>query len=179
MGKDFDFPKLERCLNAKCRNQIIHKHGFYERNCCDGFKWHRIFIRRYYCPKCGLTVSFLPVFCLPWFQYNLICFMSCLRAKFINNLSLNKIRHWLKKRYPKLSWPISQIHRYIQRFLGNLPKIELVLRSINPNYLLEAPLDKIKRAKKVLDIIARLVTPQSFLKLYIEQCQSSFLAPNQ
>jgi hypothetical protein len=27
----------------------VHKHGFYERNCFDGFAWHRLFIRRYYC----------------------------------------------------------------------------------------------------------------------------------
>lgn len=41
-GKDYDFPQLERCTNVKCKNQKVHKHGFYERNCCDGFVWYRI-----------------------------------------------------------------------------------------------------------------------------------------
>lgn len=176
-GKNFNFPKLERCLNPKCRSQSIHKHGFYERNCCDGSKWYRIFIRRYYCPECKCTVSFLPLFCLPWFQYSLICIMGCLRAKFIHNLSLKGIQNWLKKRHPKLLWSVSQIHRYIQRFLGNLAKIELVLRNINPDYSLAPSSNKIKRAKKALDIIDGFPTTQSFLKLYIDECQSSFLAP--
>mgnify|MGYP000908869180 CR=1 FL=1 len=177
-GKNFDFPQLKRCLNPKCRNQNIHKHGFYERNCCSGLGWYRIFIRRYYCRECGLTVSFLPLFCLPYFQYSLTCFMSCLLARFSHGLSLKEIQRWLREQHPRLHWSVSQIHRYLQRFLGNLPKIELVLRNLNPRYSLGPPTpDKEKRAKKVLDIIAGFPTIQSFSKLYADQCQSSFLAP--
>ena len=91
-GKRFDFPEIKRCPNRKCRNQTMHKHGFYERNCCDGFTWHRIFVRRYCCPSCGATVSFLPLFCLPWFQYSLACLWRCLLARFIDGLSCGSLR---------------------------------------------------------------------------------------
>ena len=177
-GKRFDFPEIKRCPNRKCRNQTMHKHGFYERNCCDGFTWHRIFVRRYCCPSCGATVSFLPLFCLPWFQYSLACLWRCLLARFIDGLSLKEILRQLKSRYPALSWSPSQVGRYCARFLANLPKLELVLREADPHCFLGPPgQDRRKRAKKVLDIIAGLSPIQSFFKLYVDQCQSSFLAP--
>ena len=177
-GKEFDFPELRRCQNRRCRSQTVHKHGFYERNCFDGFAWYRVFIRRYRCPACGQTVSFLPHLCLPWFQYSLVCLWRCLLARLKDNLSLRETRHRLRSQYPKLSWSLSQIRRYCVRFLDNLPKIELVLREVDPHCFLGPPgQDKRKRAKKVLDIIAGLSPIQSFVKLYNDLCQSSFLAP--
>lgn len=176
-GKSFDFPKLKKCPRRKCRNHNIHKHGFYERNCFDGYVWYRILIRRYYCPSCGITISYLPSFCLRWFQYCLECFKQCLVARFQLHLSLKKIALFLKDKFENLSWSKSQIHRYLHRFLGNLPKIELVLRAIDPHCFL-GPLseDKAKRAGKALDIIDGLEI-HSFHKLYADLCQSSFLAP--
>lgn len=177
MGRDFDFPKLERCPNRKCRSLRVHRHGFYQRNCSDGHSWYRIPIRRYYCPHCGTTVSFLPLFCLPWFQYGLMCLMKCLIARFLWHLSLKETLDRLKAEYPKLSWSVSQLHRYLSRFLANIPRIELVLRSVNPRCLLGQSLDKTKRAKKVLDMIIGFPTIQSFSKLFADQCHCSFLAP--
>lgn len=31
-GKRFDFPKLIRCPNGRCKSKKVEKHGFYERN---------------------------------------------------------------------------------------------------------------------------------------------------
>lgn len=177
-GKEFNFPEIQRCPERKCRGQTMHKHGFYERNCCDGFAWYRISIRRYYCPSCGTTVSFLPLFCLPWFQYCLACLWRCLLARFVEGLSLKEILRLLKSEYPALSWSPSQVCRYCARFLKNLPKLELVLREVDPHCVFGPPSQgERKRAKKVLDIIVGLSPIQSFLKLYVDQCQCSFLAP--
>lgn len=56
-GRTFEFPILKRC--PRCRSSRVHRHGFFQRNCCDGFEWYKIPIRRYYCRLCGGTVSFI------------------------------------------------------------------------------------------------------------------------
>uniref|UniRef100_UPI003B75D314 DUF6431 domain-containing protein n=1 Tax=Desulforadius tongensis TaxID=1216062 RepID=UPI003B75D314 len=55
------------------------KHGLYSRNyICQDFS-NKILIRRYYCPYCGNTFSYLPSFCLPYFQYSIgLIFMAIL-----------------------------------------------------------------------------------------------------
>jgi len=70
-GKNFPFPKAPgRCTNPKCRMPVkMKKHGFYERYYIKAGFSRKILIRRYYCPYCGKTVSFIPHFCLPRFQY--------------------------------------------------------------------------------------------------------------
>lgn len=106
-----------------------------------------------------------------------MCLMKCLIARFLWHLSLKETLDRLKAEYPKLSWSVSQLHRYLSRFLANIPRIELVLRSVNPRCLLGQSLDKTKRAKKVLDMIIGFPTIQSFSKLFADQCHCSFLAP--
>src|SRR5690606_21514550 len=54
-----------------CRIGKLHKHGFYKRFYLDGLSFWRILIRRYCCTRCGTTISFLPSFCVPKFQYSL------------------------------------------------------------------------------------------------------------
>jgi transposase-like protein len=57
------------CLNPGCKLQVPpKKHGFYQRNSLDGEFASKIFIRRYRCTYCGMTFSFLPSFCLPYYQ---------------------------------------------------------------------------------------------------------------
>ncbi len=178
-GKAFSFPHLDRCKNQKCRNPRVHRHGFYWRYVIDGHAIYWIPIRRYYCPQCRATFSFLPLFCLPWIQYSLSFITEYLLARFNRDLSLRIIQKELEMMYLQLSWSLSQIHRYVHRFVDNLPKIELVFRQIEPDCVL-VPSDQgvTKRAKKVLDMIVNgFPTIQSFAQLFFDQCHCSFLAP--
>ncbi|WP_220427500.1 DUF6431 domain-containing protein [Desulfotruncus alcoholivorax] len=70
IGKNFPFPVPDSCPNPECLIKVPpQKHSFYERNIIDTNFCGRILIRRYYCKHCGKTISYLPSFCLPYFQY--------------------------------------------------------------------------------------------------------------
>ncbi|MDI6601032.1 MAG: DUF6431 domain-containing protein, partial [Thermoanaerobacteraceae bacterium] len=72
-GKDYKFPEPpDICPHPDCKSRVrLKKHGFYYRYYSDGSRYIKIAIRRYICPVCRKTVSFLPDFCLPHFQYSI------------------------------------------------------------------------------------------------------------
>ena len=129
LGKDFPFPAPNSCPNPACLIQVPpEKHGFYDRNAVDGDFSGRILIRRYHCKYCGKTVSFLPSFCLPHFQYTVetiftaLCYM--LDSQHSLRVCLQLLRH--------LYWTPAHLQFYIRRFMGNLKSIKLGLRQLLP-----------------------------------------------
>lgn len=68
LGRSNDFPDLECCPICRAKNRL-KRHGFYERNAIEAEVTFRILICRLLCPDCGKTVSILPIFLLPYFQY--------------------------------------------------------------------------------------------------------------
>lgn len=61
----------QRCPYKGCTLPVkLKKHGYYTRYfICKNYTGI-LYIRRYICPVCGRTISMLPVFCLPKFQYS-------------------------------------------------------------------------------------------------------------
>jgi len=184
MGRDFPFPGPQTCLNPGCLLPIAPKpHGFYTRNCIDESFSGRILIRRYYCPHCGMTFSYLPSFCLPYYQYSprlifllIFCYFSlCLHYSGILRLMKPKLG-------PHILWGRQHLAFYTTRFLANLKAIQLGLRQLLPwdVHLPEETVDKKKRAKKVLAIVqSGFREIQSFSQRFFAQCRRSFLAPVQ
>lgn len=69
-GKNNIFPDLFGCPNVFCRyGGRLRKHGFYQRYAVSETFVYLLFIQRYICPQCGRTVSVLPSFLAPRFQY--------------------------------------------------------------------------------------------------------------
>ncbi len=68
LGKDNDFPVIPSCPHCRLK-KTLHRHGFYARNAIVGGKVYRIYICRYRCSDCRRTMSVLPSFLLPFFQY--------------------------------------------------------------------------------------------------------------
>ena len=168
-------PHPKSCLNPACRLPIPpKKHDFYERNCIDIDFAGRIRIRRYYCPYCGMTFSYLPAFCLPFFQYSLRIIVLNLRCHFFRLLPflIGFIRaHQLS---------LQRQHRqfYARRFLANLKRIQIVLRELLPGLVLPDEQDIRKGAQKVLRIIRRGFSQfQTFSPRFFAQCNHSFMAP--
>lgn len=160
----------------KCKIGKPHRHGFYHRYCFDGEGWLLIPIRRYRCPRCRLTISFLPSFCIPGFEYSLKVVWRAIHWRLAKRCSLRKCLAKLLAEFPKLSWLPQRISFYANRFLGNLPWMEAVLRSVFPR--IKLGLAKEKRAKKVLATVRLgFKQIQSPARLYHEQCGRSFLAP--
>jgi len=167
-------PRPRTCFS--CRIGKPYKHGFYRRFYLDGLSCLRIVIRRYRCPRCGTTISLLPSFCVPRFQYSLQVLWKVLHLRLEKGLTLRKCIENLVNRFPQLDWLPQRISFYAKRFLDNLPWMESLLRNMFPK--MKLGLGKEKRAKKVLATVRlgfRQI--QSPARLFHEQCHRSFLAP--
>jgi len=181
LGKDFPFPEPSSCPSPQCLVEIPpKKHGFYTRNVHDGNFSARIFIRRYYCPFCHTTISYLPSFCLPYFQFTLDLIFTSLQLILMSNLSLRPCLKFLKESYQHLFWEISHLQFYLRRFLANLRFIKLVLRQLEPQIELpEEGTNKREGAQKVLHLLATRFSPMQFFSFRFHQaCGYSFMAPS-
>lgn len=176
LGKDFPFPVPDSCPNPGCLVKIApQKHGFYRRNVVTPDFSARILIRRYHCKYCGKTISYLPSFCLPYFQYTVEVIYTALRYILVFCYSLRASLQLLKR----LFWTPAHLQFYARRFFANLYHIKLGLRQLLPRVELpgENP-DKREGAKKVLHIVAAgFAHIQTFSTRFYAQCGYSFLAP--
>jgi len=86
-----------RCIFEDCRMPArMKKHGFYKRYVIAYNFSGYIYIRRYICPCCGRTVSFLPSFLVPYFQYALPYILAFLNGYFKRRQSLRKYVEWFR-----------------------------------------------------------------------------------
>lgn len=180
LGRAFPFPEPESCPYPDCLVPIpLKKHGFYVRYLIDADFHGEILIRRYYCPYCGRTVSYLPSFCLPYFQYSLIMIYLVLRGYFLKELTQAQILARIRVSYKHVHWAEQHLSLYIHRFLGNLNRIKVGIRQLLPEVILpEKGQDKNKGIKKVLTIIkSGFKDIQTFSQRFFDSCRHSFLSP--
>lgn len=179
-GEDFEFPVPETCPNPECLIPIPpKKHGFYERNCLDFAYRGPILIRRYYCPYCGKTVSYLPSFCLPYYQYSLAVIYLVITNYIKSSMSYAQTLRQFRDHYPDLQLCMQHIEFYILRFLMNLHAIQIGLRQFWSNIALpESDLDIKRGAKKILHIVNDgFGEIHTFSQKFFEQCKRSFMSP--
>ena len=123
-GQENLFPELFGCPNPKCHYQgRLRRHGFYTRNVLTCRACFRIFVQRYYCKSCKRTVSLLPSFLLPYFQYSLACIFFCLFRIIITRLPLEQIALKINQISGRTELSHQQLVFYKKRFLGNMPLI--------------------------------------------------------
>lgn len=171
-GSNFSFPKPDKCLHPTCQQPVPPKsHGFYTRNVITMKFTNRILIRRYYCEYCGHTLSYLPSFCLPHFQYALeMIFLGLLYHFF-------KLFPFLLALMQSLYWQRQHLQFYRRRFKANLVRIQMSLRCLIPGIVLPNETN-IKGTQKVLNIIETgFDTIQTFSSKFFAQCNNSFMAP--
>ena len=123
-----------RC--TMCGNHTeFRKHGFYQRTAITLEAILQIHIRRYRCVKCGRTLSFLPQFCHPRFQYGILIifyFLSeILSATAINMESAIK---GLRELYGHIDIGHQHIRFYLKRLKANWSKLELMARETDKRY---------------------------------------------
>lgn len=180
LGKDFPFPQPISCPNPGCLVKVPpQKYGFYQRNAIGANFCGRILIRRYYCKYCRTTISYLPSFCLPYFQYSVEIIFIALWYTLALHHSFPECLKLLKESFEHLHWGASHLQFYIRRFLANLNRIKMVLRQLIPRINLpEDGSDNRKGAQKVLHIVASgFAQIQTFSTRYFAQCRYSFMAP--
>jgi hypothetical protein len=123
-GKENLFPDIIGCPFPGCHYQgRLRRHGFYTRNVLTFHAFFRIFIQRYYCKSCKHTVSLLPTFLLPYFQYSLACIFYSLFRNIINRLPLEQIAQKINQLSQRTELSHQHLVFYKKRFLENLPLI--------------------------------------------------------
>lgn len=174
-GKNFPFPKLNSC--PCCKKPIPpEKNGFYERNARDGEFSEKILIRRYWCIYCRTSISFLPSFCLPWYQNTLkIVFATIHRIIGLEWKPSDCLKSFAQE-YPSLFLQRQHLEFYVRRFIKNTNLIKLGLRQLISDVELPPEGDK-KEAQKILRIVSGgFKKIHAFSQRFFEQCNFSFMA---
>ena len=123
-GKQNLFPLFFECPHPGCLyHKKLRSHGYYQRNALTIYGGFIIFIKRYYCPCCGRTISLLPSFLAKRFQYTLSVILFVLFRKVVSGLSSRLIIERLKRLSGRFEFSTQHIRFYRRRFLANLPLI--------------------------------------------------------
>lgn len=146
LGENNFFPEFFSCPMCKSQKKL-EKHGFYSRNVVLLKDFYKIFILRYYCPCCGKTVSLLPSFLLPYFQYPLFILQE-LKAYFYKIKS--EFKAYLQLR-----------QFFVRRFLRNLNRIKAYFR--DSGFLGALPPPENEKAIKLIEKVMQ----SSFLPTHL------------
>lgn len=159
LEEDNIFPCLEQC--PICKAQIpLRAHGFYQRNAVIGFKAYHIKIRRYKCLDCKKTISILPSFLLPYYQYSL-------------EVILERLKKYFQDKKDNIPFYRQLTEFYAKRFLSNLPALISFFRDVGQNITLTG--ENKEKAIKLLEMIS--VFPKtSFSRRYQNQFLKGFMA---
>jgi len=180
-GKLFPFPPApkKRCHNPSC-NRIVQfkKHGFYCRYFISTVYKAKIYIRRYICPICGCTISYLPHFCLPGFIHALEHIFGYIHAIYWRSGSIKAALEEQNIKNPGLDLSRQLVYHYRKRFINNISLMENGLRLVYKGVQLpEENLCKEERAKRLLDIVKNgPTTIHSFSQQFHQETNKTFLA---
>lgn len=154
-GHNNKFPVPDSC--PYCHDRM-KKHGFYVRHVLTrNDNYYELFIRRYICQHCGLTISILPSFLLPHFQRSLEFIFYAL-SKYV-----------LQKKFVLAR---RTLFFYYRRFRLNISGMLIFFRETSFS---EFSLLANKEAIKLIEIIAELTAP-TFSQRYHNHLNKSFMA---
>jgi hypothetical protein len=127
-----EYPEApDKCPHKGCGMPVrMKKHGFYRRYVLTGTFVGRIKVRRYKCPACGRTVSMLPAFCTPRFQYGVQDIVSVLYDTLVRGISASRAAE-SNGSQPLLSR--RHIIYYRRRFEKNKALVRYGLKQMSPD----------------------------------------------
>lgn len=180
LGRDYSFPSptTKRCHNPKC-NKIVNfrRHGFYERYYNSKEYKGKIVIRRYICPLCGCTISYIPHFCLPGFINALSHIFEYIYNSFYRKGSINSVIKQLNLKYD-LQFSRQILYYYRKKFIKNIDTIQNGIRQIIHGVKLpDKTLKNVEKARNVLATVIREYPDiHSFSQKYYQATTKTFLA---
>jgi hypothetical protein len=122
----------EKCPHRDCGMPVrMRKHGYYRRYIFTNTFKGLVRVRRYKCPVCGKTVSMLPAFCLPSFQYGVEVIWGVLRD-LANGISVSRILKELSDRFETLTR--RHLTYYRSRFRENRKLFLYGLNQMSPEF---------------------------------------------
>jgi len=151
-----DIKRPDLCPNCKVPHSF-HKHGTYWRNIVDVNYEERLPIARFCCKVCRLTVSILPTFALPYFQYSLLYIITALHTIFLAcQTQLTALFRFYRKRFRK-----------------NITRIEMFFR--DQNWLESHPMEEKEKARKIVCMLT-VPTAETFSQKFLKQHKLNFMA---
>ena len=107
-GKQNEFPVFERCPNCNCISHgNLHRNGYYWRYGIDEKSELLIPICRMRCKACGVNISILPDFLIPYYQYTLHTIVERVR-RFLREEKVDgsrqKLAQHVKRFYENFHW---------------------------------------------------------------------------
>lgn len=152
-GKSFSVPYPMCCPYCHFEFSLISYGGYMRFLIFTNFD-QQIYIHRFFCKNCCHTISFLPSFCLPKFQYALSIIFHSLVSLLHYEMSISKALDFLISRFKINSLSQQLLSFYFKRFSNNLPFIQLILRALCQNIILPAPSFDVKQTSaKVMNLI--------------------------
>jgi competence CoiA-like predicted nuclease len=120
-----------RCPFKDCALPVkLKKHGYYTRYFISKTFTDILYIRRYICPVCGRTVSMLPVFCLPKYQYSGPDIIHMMNEFYQSGISLKEYVERIREYFPFIDR--RHINYYRRRVSDNRKFIQYGLNLISP-----------------------------------------------
>lgn len=169
------FPKPpQRCPFKDCALPIqLKKHGYYPRYFVSKTFTGVIYIRRYICPICGRTISMLPVFCLPKFQYSGLEIIQMLHELYQRGLPLKRYVAGLRQYFPAIDR--RHVNYYKKRISENRKFIQYGLNLISPEFINTGSIPENQTwVKEFLNKVNR-IQPRIFLVDFYQKTGESFM----
>lgn len=124
----------EKCPFKDCSMPVqLKKHGYYKRFFISKNFTGGLYIRRYICPICGRTVSFLPYFCISYFQYSALEILNILYKFYHDGISIEKLIKKTKEELPFIER--RHVNFYRKRIIKNRKLIQYALNIISPEFI--------------------------------------------
>ncbi len=123
----------QRCPFKDCALPVkLKKHGYYTRYYISRTYTGVLYIRRYICPVCGRTISMLPVFCLPKFQYSGFDIIHMLHELYQTGMPLKRYVEGFRQYFPAMDR--RHVNYYKKRVSENRKFIQYGLNLISPEF---------------------------------------------
>lgn len=159
--KNLTIPRPECCPFCQAIHSF-HRHGVYWRYVLGRQQEQQyVPVLRFLCRVCRHTLSILPAFVIPFFQYSVPVILSTLRT-------------WFLKRGEQLNIPAACLRFWRQRFNENLSRIEIFFRYRGvPDVI---PQDQKEKAIKLLCMVSTFPKAETFSQTFHDHCKRHFMA---
>lgn len=126
---------LDSCPFNDCQAKVkLKKHGYYQRFFISKSFNGILYIRRYKCPICGRTISFLPIFCIPRYQYSGEDIFNSLYRFYHTGISLSGLIKEFREIIPSITR--RHLNYYRKRIGDNRKLIQYALNIMSPEFIL-------------------------------------------
>lgn len=165
---------MDSCPFKDCLTKArLRKHGYYQRffisKCFTGI----LYIRRYKCPVCGRTVSFLPIFCIPKYQYSGEDIIDSLYKLYHVGLSLSGLIKEFKDIIPSITR--RHLNYYRKRIGDNRKLIQYALNIMSPEFILTGSIPETPLWIKAFLEKVRNLQPLAFFQSFFNITGKTFL----